>query len=262
MTCQHGRPRTPPGAALCFVRHHRQRPWSPPAGWGCRRDGVAGLGGRGPGSSPPGRWRPAPGPPERPSGVVAGGELDAAEEARLRTLAWQRGRDAAAAAERDRAAAGRAAGGRRGDLHPRRLGGSRPAAARPSPPSPCAPTGRQRPGQAGFDADCRLPWTVLAGIGASSPTTACSGGRRPASARGRGQPEDHRARPWTATAWPASPTATAAAGTGTPPGTGRSGRCSSSPRPGGRWAATATATGSPTPTTCSTPPSARPGTCA
>src|SRR4030095_15768040 len=44
-------------------------------------------------------------------GVVATGELTAAEEARLRTLAWQRGRDAAAAAERDGAAAGRAAAG-------------------------------------------------------------------------------------------------------------------------------------------------------
>ena len=82
------------------------------------------------------------------AGVAPGAQPSAAEEAQLRTLAWQRGRDAAATAGRDAAAARRAAGG--GATIPAlTLRAYREAAA----------------WAAGYDAGCRLPWTVLAGIG-------------------------------------------------------------------------------------------------
>jgi Transglycosylase SLT domain len=97
-------------------------------------------------------------------GVVAGGELSAAEEARLRTLAWQRGRDAAAAAERDRAAAGRAAAGAGATSTP--AAWVVPAGGGATIPALTLRAYREAAAwAAGFDADCRLPWTVLAGIG-------------------------------------------------------------------------------------------------
>src|SRR5215211_1096753 len=86
-------------------------------------------------------------------GVATTGEPTAAEEARLRALAWQRGREAAATAAGAGATSTPAAwvvpaGG--GAVIPAlTLRAYREAAA----------------WAAGFDADCRLSWTVLAGIG-------------------------------------------------------------------------------------------------
>jgi membrane-bound lytic murein transglycosylase B len=99
-----------------------------------------------------------------PVALATAGGPSAAEEARLRALAWQRGREAAAAAERDRAAAAEAAAG---------------AGATATPAAWTAPTGggatipalalrayREAAAWAdGYDASCRLTWTVLAGIG-------------------------------------------------------------------------------------------------
>jgi membrane-bound lytic murein transglycosylase B len=96
-------------------------------------------------------------------GAIATGDPGPAEWARLRALAWQRGREAAAAAERDRAAARRAAA----------------AGATATPAAWVVPAGggatipaltlrayrEAAAWAAGFDADCRLSWTVLAGIG-------------------------------------------------------------------------------------------------
>jgi membrane-bound lytic murein transglycosylase B len=97
-------------------------------------------------------------------GVVAGGEFTAAEEARLRALAWQRGRDAAAAAERDRAAAGRAAAAAGATSTP--AAWVVPAGGGATIPALTLRAYREAAAwAAGFDADCRLPWTVLAGIG-------------------------------------------------------------------------------------------------
>ena len=104
------------------------------------------------------------GPTEVAAGGPVAGEPDGAEWARLRLEAWQRGREAAAAAERDRAVARRAAGGAG-------------ATATPASWVPPAGGGRAIPAlslrayreaaawAAGFDADCRVSWTVLAGIG-------------------------------------------------------------------------------------------------
>jgi membrane-bound lytic murein transglycosylase B len=97
-------------------------------------------------------------------GAPPSGEPSPAEWARLRLAAWQRGREAAAEAERDRAAARRAAGG---------------AGATASPAAWTAPGGSGRAIPAltlrayreaatwavGYDPGCRLSWTVLAGIG-------------------------------------------------------------------------------------------------
>jgi hypothetical protein len=97
-------------------------------------------------------------------GVVAGGELTAAEEARLRALAWQRGRDAAAAAERDRAAAAQSAAGAGATSTP--AAWVVPAGGGAIIPALTLRAYREAAAwAAGFDADCRLPWTVLAGIG-------------------------------------------------------------------------------------------------
>jgi membrane-bound lytic murein transglycosylase B len=96
--------------------------------------------------------------------VASSGAPGRAVEARLRLEAWQRGREAAAAAERDRAAVRQAAGG---------------AGATTTPAAWVAPAGGGRaiPAMtlrayreaaawaAGYDPDCRLSWTVLAGIG-------------------------------------------------------------------------------------------------
>jgi membrane-bound lytic murein transglycosylase B len=104
------------------------------------------------------------GPAAPAVGAAPAGDPAAAELARLRVLAWQRGREAAAAAERDRAAARRAADG---------------AGATVSPAAWTAPTGGGRAipalalrayreaavWAAGYAPGCRLSWTVLAGIG-------------------------------------------------------------------------------------------------
>jgi membrane-bound lytic murein transglycosylase B len=113
----------------------------------------------------PGGALAAGGLPDAPLvAVAAAGGPSAAEEARLRVLAWQRGREAAAEAERDRAAAAEAASG---------------AGATATPASWVAPAGggatipaltlrayrEAAAWAAGYDPGCRLPWTVLAGIG-------------------------------------------------------------------------------------------------
>jgi hypothetical protein len=99
-----------------------------------------------------------------PLGDPPSGEPSPAEWARLRLAAWQRGHEAAAGAERDRAAARRAAGS---------------AGATASPAAWTAPGGSGRAIPAltlrayreaatwavGYDPGCRLSWTVLAGIG-------------------------------------------------------------------------------------------------
>src|SRR5215213_4553989 len=64
-----------------------------------------------PGFVPGGALAAGAGPAGPAVEVAATGEPTAAEEARLRTLAWQRGREAVAAAQRDRAAAAEAAAG-------------------------------------------------------------------------------------------------------------------------------------------------------
>ena len=98
------------------------------------------------------------------AGVAPGAQPSAAEEAQLRTLAWQRGRESAATADRDAAAARRAAGGAG-------------ATATPAAWTPPVGGGRAIPTltlrayreaaawAAGYDPGCRLSWTVLAGIG-------------------------------------------------------------------------------------------------
>jgi membrane-bound lytic murein transglycosylase B len=97
------------------------------------------------------------------AGIVPGSGTSAAEEARLRALAWQRGREAAAAAERDQAAVRQAAAG---------AGATATPAGWVAPPGgPAIPALTLRAYReaaawaAGFDPGCRLPWTILAGIG-------------------------------------------------------------------------------------------------
>jgi membrane-bound lytic murein transglycosylase B len=97
-------------------------------------------------------------------GVAATGEPTAAEEARLRALAWQRGREAAADAERDRAAAAAAAAGPGATSTP--AAWVVPAGGGPVIPALTLRAYREAAAwAAGFEADCRLSWTVLAGIG-------------------------------------------------------------------------------------------------
>jgi membrane-bound lytic murein transglycosylase B len=105
-----------------------------------------------------------PGPRDAPAFALGAAGVDAGEWARLRYQAWLRGRAAAAAAERDRAAVQAAADG--------------PGAAAPAPPA-APPAGGERSipalalrayreaaaWAAGFDPGCGLSWTVLAGIG-------------------------------------------------------------------------------------------------
>jgi len=102
------------------------------------------------------------------SGLVAvvapGAQPSAAEEAQLRTLAWQRGRDAAATADRDAAAARRAAGGAGATSVP--AAWVVPAGGGATIPALTLRAYREAAAwAAGYDAGCRLPWTVLAGIG-------------------------------------------------------------------------------------------------
>jgi membrane-bound lytic murein transglycosylase B len=96
--------------------------------------------------------------------AAAGAEPTAADEARLRTLAWQRGREAAAAAGRDGAAARRAAAGAGATATP--AAWVVPAGGGATIPALTLRAYREAAAwAAGYDPDCRLDWTVLAGIG-------------------------------------------------------------------------------------------------
>ena len=88
---------------------------------------------------------------------------DGAEEARLRLEAWQRGREAAAAAEGDRAAAREAAAGAGATTNP--AGWMVPPGGAAIPALTLRAYREAAAWAAGFDPGCRLPWTVLAGIG-------------------------------------------------------------------------------------------------
>jgi len=103
---------------------------------------------------------PAPG---LVAGVAAGAEPSTAEEARLRALAWQRGREAAAATEADRAAARQAAAGAGATATP--AGWAVPPGGPAIPALTLRAYREAAAWAAGFDPGCRLPWTVLAGIG-------------------------------------------------------------------------------------------------
>src|SRR5215207_6807737 len=163
MTCQHGRPRTsrepplhrPPPPSATFVRRLRAMGVGLVAllAWAVAAPAFLPGGALAAGS-------PAPG---LVAGVAAGAEPSTAEEARLRALAWQRGREAAAAAERDQAAVRQAAAG---------AGATATPAGWVAPPGgPAIPALTLRAYReaaawaAGFDPGCRLPWTILAGIG-------------------------------------------------------------------------------------------------
>jgi membrane-bound lytic murein transglycosylase B len=96
--------------------------------------------------------------------VAPGVAPSAAEEARLRTLAWQLGREAAAGAARDRAAARRAAGGAGATSTP--AAWVVPAGGGATIPALTLRAYREAAAwAAGYDPGCRLNWTVLAGIG-------------------------------------------------------------------------------------------------
>jgi membrane-bound lytic murein transglycosylase B len=102
------------------------------------------------------------------SGLVAavapGAAPSAAEEARLRAVALQAGREAAAAAGRDRAAVRQAAGGAGATSTP--AAWLVPAGGGATIPALTLRAYREAAAwAAGYDPDCRLPWTVLAGIG-------------------------------------------------------------------------------------------------
>jgi hypothetical protein len=100
----------------------------------------------------------------QPAGLVSGaaGEPSAAELARLRALAWQRGREAAATAERDRAALRQAGAGATATPASAVV----PAGGDPSIPALTLRAYREAAAwAAGFDPGCRLSWAVLAGIG-------------------------------------------------------------------------------------------------
>ncbi|HWD44278.1 MAG TPA: lytic transglycosylase domain-containing protein, partial [Actinomycetota bacterium] len=113
----------------------------------------------------PGGALAAGGQPDGPLvAVTAAGGPSAVEEARLRALAWQRGREAAAQAERDRAAAAEAAGGTGATATP--AAWTPPTGGGATIPALALRAYREAAAWAdGYDAGCRLPWTVLAGIG-------------------------------------------------------------------------------------------------
>jgi membrane-bound lytic murein transglycosylase B len=114
-----------------------------------------------PGFVPGGALAAAAGPTV---GVAATGEPTAAEEARLRAQAWQRGREAADGATRDRGAAAAAAAGTGATSTPATW--VVPAGGGATIPALTLRAYREAAAwAAGFDADCRLSWTVLAGIG-------------------------------------------------------------------------------------------------
>jgi membrane-bound lytic murein transglycosylase B len=97
-------------------------------------------------------------------GAFPAGDPGAAELTRLRVLAWQRGREAAAAAERDRAAARRAAGGAGATATP--AAWTAPAGGGRAIPALALRAYREAAAwAAGYAPGCRLGWTVLAGIG-------------------------------------------------------------------------------------------------
>jgi hypothetical protein len=100
----------------------------------------------------------------RPSGVAGVASTGAPEGERLQIQAWQRGREAAAEAEGDRAAARRAASGTGATATP--AAWVIPAGGGPTIPALTLRAYREAAAwAAGFDPDCRLPWPVLAGIG-------------------------------------------------------------------------------------------------
>ena len=112
----------------------------------------------------PGGALAATGPaPSLAAAIAPGAESSADEEARLRALAWRRGREAAAAAERDRAAARRAAAGAGATATP--AGWAPPPGDQAIPALALRAYREAAAWAAGFDPGCRLPWTVLAGIG-------------------------------------------------------------------------------------------------
>jgi hypothetical protein len=113
----------------------------------------------------PGSALAARGRPDVPLvALAAAGGPSAAEEARLRALAWQRGREAAAEADRDRAAAAEAASGAGATATP--AAWTAPAGGGATIPALALRAYREGAAWAdGYDANCRLPWTVLAGIG-------------------------------------------------------------------------------------------------
>src|SRR5215203_1801750 len=148
----------------------RRTPWSrplhrppPPSATLVRRLRAGGVGVMAllvwavaaPGFVPAGALASGVGPTGPTVGVAATGEPTAAEEARLRALAWQRGREAAAAA---------AAAGAGATSTP--AAGVVPAGGGAVIPALTLRAYREAAAwAAGFDADCRLSWTVLAGIG-------------------------------------------------------------------------------------------------
>src|SRR5215218_6123042 len=154
----------------------RARPWSrpllrppPPPATLVRRLRAGGVGVMAllvwavaaPGFVPGGALAAGPGPTV---GVAATGEPTAAEEARLRAQAWQRGREAAEGATRDRGAAAAVAAGAGATSAP--AGWVVPAGGGATIPALTLRAYRAAAAwAAGFDADCRLSWTVLAGIG-------------------------------------------------------------------------------------------------
>src|SRR5215213_707510 len=107
-----------------------------------------------PGFVPGGALAAGAGPAGPAVEVAATGEPTAAEEARLRTLAWQRGRAAAAEAAAGAGATSTPAAW----VVPAGGGATIPALTLRAYREAAA-------WAAGFDADCRLSWTVLAGIG-------------------------------------------------------------------------------------------------
>ena len=98
------------------------------------------------------------------AGVTSTSAPGAAEWERLQLQAWQRGREAAAEAGPDRAAARRAAGGTGATATP--AAWVVPAGGGPTIPALTLRAYREAAAwAAGFAPDCRLPWPVLAGIG-------------------------------------------------------------------------------------------------
>jgi membrane-bound lytic murein transglycosylase B len=98
------------------------------------------------------------------AGVTSTSAPNAAEWERLQIQAWQRGREAAAEAGPDRAAARRAAGGTGATATP--AAWVVPAGGASAIPALTLRAYREAAAwAAGFDPDCRLPWPVLAGIG-------------------------------------------------------------------------------------------------
>ena len=166
MTCQHGRPRTLREPPL-----HRP---PPPSATFVRRLRAGGVGVVAllawvvvtPGFVPAGAL--AAGRPPEVAGIAPTSAPSAAEGERLRLQAWLRGREAAAAAGRDRAAAALAAGGTGATVTPTTTAWVVPAGGPTALAIPALALRAYREAaawSAGFDPDCRLPWTVLAGIG-------------------------------------------------------------------------------------------------